>query len=252
MADLLSIHIVVEFRIVVHVIGQPVHQALKLPEQIQVQVFALILAQLLHHLIQPVLRIENGRLIHIIPEAFHSLIQQELVLIAEPVSGLLVEHIRKQSLPRPHCRHKRSSILLLAEIALFKSFLINGIPLFLLHARVNDGHQMNILLLHLLVELLKLRKCLVIQRKILISLHVVNIQIHTVQRNPQLAVFVHHLPHLVLIHIAPPALAVTKRPHGNHKTAPDQMTELLYNILHILSGNHIQIQIPVRRCDLQL
>ena len=208
-------------------------------------------AKLLQHIFQTILGIKNCRLIHIIPESLNSLIQKEFILIAKPVSCFFVQHIRKQSLTRPYSCNKGTSVFFGTEISFLQSLFIDIVSLFLFHTGINDWYQMNILFFHFLIEFCELRKCLIIQCKIFVPFHIINIQINAVQGNSKLTVSFHHFPNLILVHIAPTALTITKCPQRSNIASSHHMTKLLHDIFHICTCNEIHIQIPVGSSDFQ-
>ena len=65
---------------------------------------------------------------------------------------------------------------------------------------------MDALRFHLGGKVCKTREALRIHRKVLVMLHVINIQNHSVQRHIIGTVICHHLADLVLVHVAPAAL----------------------------------------------
>ena len=102
---------------------------------------------------------------------------------------------------------------------------------------------MDALRFHLGGKVCKTREALRIHRKVLVMLHVIDIQNHSVQRHMIGTVICHHLADLVLVHVAPAALGVAKSPFGRNITAPHQLAELVYNIGQALALNDVEIVI---------
>ena len=178
-----SLVIMIEGRIVLRIVGNGGNQLRHLKKAVYVEIHGLALVQLLKHLLQPLFGIENGRLIHVIPEAVNSFIDQNPVFVAKPFSCLIIQHIRKTASSGPHADDEILPVFILAEITVRLALLIDIIAVFLLHPGINDRDQMDILLLHLLYKALKIRKGLPVDRKILVPLHVINIKVNAVQRN---------------------------------------------------------------------
>ena len=98
MADLLPAHCVIELLIILGIRGKAADEVLEVVERIQVQVLVPFshLRDLLQHIREPVLRVENRGLVHVVPEALDPLVQQDLILASEPVPGLFIQHVRKE------------------------------------------------------------------------------------------------------------------------------------------------------------
>ena len=144
---------------------------------------------------------------------------------------------------RPHTGYKGSAILIRTEIAVFHALLVHIISLFDLDSCIDDGDKMDALRFHLGGKVCKTREALRIHRKVLVTLHVINIQNHSVQRHMIGTVICHHLADLVLVHVAPAALGVAKSPFGRNITAPHQLAELVHNIGQALALNDVEIVI---------
>ena len=68
-----SLVIMIEGRIVLRIVGNGGNQLRHLKKAVYVEIHGLTLVQLLKHLLQPLFGVENGRLIHVIPETVDSL-----------------------------------------------------------------------------------------------------------------------------------------------------------------------------------
>ena len=90
MAVLPPLIIMVESRIVLRVVGYARHQIFKRKEGLNVQILRAVLIYFFKDFPKPLLRVKNGRLVHVVPEAVNSLIQQDFVLSPKPPPGLLV------------------------------------------------------------------------------------------------------------------------------------------------------------------
>ena len=90
-----TVHIMVKCFIVFRIVGKTSHKSLEFKETVQIQIFPFIGVDFFHDRLQAVLRIKDGRLIHVVPEALDPLIQKKTVLISKPVPRLGIEHIRE-------------------------------------------------------------------------------------------------------------------------------------------------------------
>lgn len=98
---------------------------------IHIKVHRLIVFHFLKDLFQMLFGIKDRRLIHIIPEAVNSLVDQNPVLIAKPLPCLIIEHIRKAAFPGPYPDNKILSVFVLAEVSVLFSFFVDIIAIFL-------------------------------------------------------------------------------------------------------------------------
>ena len=235
--------VVVEQLIIVFVVGKLCHHAGKSTKAGNIQVLLAVFLNFSKDLFQSFLCVEDSRLVHIIPEALDPLIQQNFILTAKPGAGFRVEHIGEVYPSRPHTGYKGGAILIRAEVAVFHALLVHIISLFDLDSCIDDGDKMDALRFHLGGKVCKTREALRIHRKVLVTLHVINIQNHSVQRHMIGTVICHHLADLVLVHVAPAALGVAKSPFGRNITAPHQLAELVHNIGQALALNDVEIVI---------
>ena len=250
--DLFPVHIVIKYFVIFGIIRQAVYQAVELVVFVHIQILPFESIQFFQNVFQTVFGIEDCRLIHIIPESLHALIQQKLIFISKPFSRFFIQHIREQCFSRPYSCNKRRTVFFLTKVSFFQTFFIHIISFFLFYTGIDDRNKMDMFFFHFFVKCRKIREGLVIQGKVFVSFHIVDIQIYTVQRNVQFSVFFHDLTNFVCTHVTPATLSITKCPFWSNVAAANQMTELSYDIFDILTGNNIHIQIPVRCCDYQL
>ena len=140
----------------------------------------------------------------------------------------------------PHAAYKLGSVLFFTEIAFFHSLLIDLIAFLDLDAGVNNGNQMNILLLHLLYKLREIRELVFIYRKILEPLHVVDIHIHAVQGHLIVPVLPNHPADILRVLIAPPALSVSHGPFRRNIASSYGVAKLLYHLPQVISLQNIK------------
>ena len=242
---------VVEQLIIVFVVGKLFHHTGKGKKAGNIQTLLAVFLNFGKGLFQRFLCIEDGGLVHIVPEALDPLIQQEFIFTAKPSAGFRVEHIGKVYQPRPHPGYKGSAVLIRAEVAVFHALLVHIISLFDFDACVNDGNKADALRFHLGGKIRKMREALRIHRKVFVALHIINVQNHGVQRHLIGAVISHHLADLVFVHIAPAALGVAKSPFGRNITAPHQLAELVHDIGQALALNDVEIVVFLSHRDPQ-
>ena len=197
---------------------------------IHIKVHRLIVFHFLKDLFQMLFGIKDRRLIHIIPEAVNSLVDQNPVLIAKPLPCLIIEHIRKAAFPGPYPDNKILSVFVLAEVSVLFSFFVDIIAIFLFHTTINNRNKMDILFLHFFDKLFKIGEAVPVNREVLIPLHIINVQIDTVDGNVMLFIFRCHFTHFLCRIIAPTTLPITKCPAGCNIASSDQFTEFLHYI----------------------
>ena len=179
---------------------------------VEIQVLALHGGHLVKYFVQALLGVEDGGLVHVVPEAVDAHIQQTLVLQAEPSPGGGVQHVREMGSPGPDSAHEGGAVLFLAEVALLDALLVDGVALFDLDARVDDGDEVDPLLFHVCCQTGQIREFLIRDREVLVPLHVVDVQVDGVQGDAGLPVSRGHLTHIRLVLVAPAALAVAEGP----------------------------------------
>ena len=243
--------VVIEQLVVIFVVGKPGHKILERKKAGNIQVLGAVLVNFGKGLFQRFFRVEDGRLVHIVPEPLNALVQQELVLAAKPGAGFGVEHIREMHPARPHTGHKGGAILIGAEVTVLHALFVYIVPVLNFNTRINDGHKADALGFHLGGKICKMGEALLVHRKVLVALHVVNIQHHGVQRHVVGAVVGHNLAHFVLVHVAPAALGGTKGPFGRDVAAPYQLAELVHNIGRAFTLNDVKIVIFFGHCHPQ-
>ena len=251
MADLLSVYLMIKGFIILLAVGKPHHGLPDLENGRAAVLILHIAADQLPHPVNSLRCVEDGGLVHVIPEALDSLLGKETVLISKPSSRLRIQHIGKMGVSRPYRRHKIAAVLLLAEVSALFALLTDRISLLNLHARVNNGNQSDVLLLHLLHELRKVLKVFFVQSEILITLHIVNIHIDHVKGNLILAVSCGNLPEILLCPVAPPALSVPESKFRRDIASSDDPPELPDNVVSALALDHIQIQVRRLTGDLK-
>ena len=226
-----SFIIMIKRCIVLRIITDASNHSCHFEKGIHVKVHLLIVFHFLKDLFQMLFGIKNCRLIHIIPEAVNSLVDQNPVLIAKPLSCLIIKHIRKAALTGPYSNNKVFPVFILAKVAVRLTFFVDVIAIFLFYTTINNGNEMNVFLPHLFDKLFKISEAVPVNRKVLIPLHIINVQIDTVDRDVMFFIFGCYLTHFLCRVIAPTTLPITKCPAGSNIASSDQFTELVHHIL---------------------
>ena len=248
-ADHFAVHLVIKAGVVFRRIGQ-IEPADGLAKMIDGAVF-MGNRRMIQPLGQPLPGIEDGGLVHVVPEALDAAVGQSLVLAAEPGPGLGVQHVGEVAPPRPDGSLKIGSVGPLAEVALFLALVADRIACFLLDAGVDDGHQPDALLFHLGYKAGKIGEFLRVDGEVLVVVHVVDVHVHHVQGNVGLAVFGHHFFKVGLGLVAVAALAKAKGKFGRDVAAADDGPELLDHIAGAVAGDDVKGQVGPLTGDFQ-
>ena len=200
-------------------------------------------AQFVHALkesLEPLRRIKQRRLVHIIPEALDAAVGQRLVLQAEPLPHLRTQEVRKVSLAGPHRRHKGRAVGFGAEVTVCKALGTDGVCRVDAHTCIDDGHQPDALCLQFGAQGGKVREALFVYGKIRVVLHIIDVHADHIQRQIVLFVLTGHLPHILSGFIAKAALCQTKGPLGRDIAAADELPELAADIVQVAAGDDVE------------
>jgi len=146
---------------------------------------------------------------------------------------------------RPYSRNEITAVFSLAEVVVFYTFLINLVAFFHLDTCINDRDQAKFLVFHFLYKFREIREVFLIDCEVLKILHVVNIHVDHVDRDMILTISFCHRTEIFFCCITPAALSKTKGKLWRNVTASDHMAELFYDVVSILTFNHIDIQICI-------
>ena len=196
----------------------------------EIQIRLIALFQRCQHFLDPLGRIENGRLVHVVPEALNALIDQGLVVSAEPLARLGLEKVRKVHQARPDCPHKVISLGIFTEITSRLTRLIDRITGLNFDAGINNGYQVDMLFGQFLSQAPQIREARGIHGEIPVVLHIVDIEINTVQRDAVFPMASGHRTDICFGGIAPPALAIAESPLGRDVTAANEGAESADNL----------------------
>jgi len=149
----------------------------------------------------------------------------------------------------PNRSNKVLSIFFFAKEIILYPFFIDVISFFNLHSRVNDRDKMYVSISHFLHKCTKIRKSLIADSEVLVSFHIVDVQVHAIDGNIQLIVLVNDFPYLIFIHVAPSALAKSKSPSWRNVALSYYATELFYNLKDALVFNQVNIGIEILKSN---
>ena len=169
--------------------------------------------------------VEEGRLVHVVPEALNAEVGEDMIPLTEPFPDFRAEKIGKVSLSGPDGRHKGGTVLFFAKAVLLQPFPAGGVLRVDPDACVDDGHQPDAVGFQLVRELFQVREEAFIQGKVCIILHVVDVHADHIQRQAVSAVLAGNLPHVGFVLVAPAALGQAERPFGRDVAAADELTE---------------------------
>ena len=243
--DFFAIHIVVKSSVILRIVCNALHLCLHIPRMDPAFCVFCKLSGKFFCFFKSFRGIKDCRLVHIVPEAFNSLFNKETIFVSEPLSGILIQHIREVSISRPHGCNEITSVLSLAEIVVSDAFLVNIVSRFDLDSGIDDWNQTKTLVLHFLYKFRKIREVFFAQCEILKRLHIINIHVDHIDRDVILAISFCNSAEIFLCGVTPAALSETKSKLWRDVAAPDHMTELFYDIISIFALNHVNIQICI-------
>ena len=251
--DLLAVHFVVEAGIVFGAVHQAHRAAHDLAEKFLL-LDVVLFAQSGHGVQkgpEPVRRVEEGRFVHVVPEALDAKVGQNLVPPAEPFPHLWPQEIGKVGLAGPDRRHEGGAVGLFAEVAFFQPLFAGRVGIVDADPRVDDGHQPDALRLQLIGELFQVGETLPVDGEIGVALHVVDVHADHIQRQAVCLVLVGDLPHIFFGLIAPAALRQTERPLRRDVAAPDEGTELFAERVLVPAGEDVQLVVRLLSVEAQ-
>ncbi len=245
MAHPALICVVIKAPVVVH----RIFQAFDFHAQLEIRHFVFLVGKELFQFsvepVDPVPGIEQGRLVHVVPERVDPVFCQCFIFHAEPVPCLVIEKIGHHGIAWPYGADKIGRMVFqLAEIVVLLSFFIHTIAILHFDARIDDRHKMHFMFFHPVNKFLKIRfELLFVQGKVLVVLHVVNVHVQKIERNAVAFERFHHSLEVLLRFVSPAALSVAERELRRHIALSDRMTELAGNVEHILPFKVIQFQV---------
>ena len=163
---------------------------------------------------------------------------------AEPGARLGREEIGQSGIARPHADDEGLSVLILAEIPPFAPLFVHGIPVLRLDGGVDDGDQADTARLHLPHEGGKIGKALAVDRKVLVILHVIDIQNDHIDGKTAFPVLVGDLADVRLVHVSPAGLREAEGEFGRDIAAPDHLAEGADHVEDALPFDDVQPEIP--------
>src|SRR5687768_6624571 len=168
--------------------------------------------------------------------------------VAPPAARVGQGVINKHTLARPHARHKEVSIAATLEVVLLESLFENEItfgvtrgPRLVLHTRIDDRHEFDSLLRELVSERFGIRKTLLIESEHAIAAHVIDVEMHHVERQIAFAILAHDfLNHRVRV-VAPATLLITERPQRRQGHVTSQVGVTAENLFDRWSMKEVVI-----------
>ena len=151
---------------------------------------------------------------------------------------------------RPDCRHEVASVFPLAEPTVFHPFFVDVVSVLDLYACVDDRDEADMLVFHFPDKCRKIFE-LIIQGKVFVGIHVINVHIDHIQRNVILAVALCDLFKIFLCLVAPAALTVAECEFRRDIAVADHAAELFYDIVRRVPVDDVQCKVCVRAGDFQ-
>ena len=185
---------------------------------------------------------EAGRFVHVRPDPAHARSGQVTHLLGPPRLHVRAREIREHRRVGPHLAHQHVPAPGAHQVVALQGFLVGGVPGLGLHARVHDGHDLNALLAHLLKKSCRVGKAGAVPGEHLVALHVIDVEVHRVERQAPAAKAVYHVAHVVGVLVAPARLGRPQRPQRRQGVASGQAGITFNHVRRCRPGDHVQIQ----------
>ena len=243
--DFFAIHIVVKSSIILRIVCNALHLCLHSPRMDPAFCIFCKLSGKFFCFFESFRGIKDCRLVHIVPEAFNSLLNKETIFVSEPFSGIFIQHIREMGISRPYGCNEITSVFSLTEIVVLDTFFVNIVSRLNLDTGIDDRDQSKILVFHFLYEFRKILEVFFAQCEVLERLHVIDIHVDHIDRDVILTISSGNGTEIFFCGVAPTALSETESKLRRDVAASDHMTELFYDIISIFAFDHIDIQVRI-------
>ena len=161
----------------------------------------------------------------------------------EPVLHFGFKKVGKMNSSRPHSGNQSFSIFFFYKIILFTTLFIGFVPLFHFYAGINDGYQMDMAFPHFFHKVGKMREAFGIYGKILIALHIINIEVDGVERYRGILIARKNRANVFFGFVTPSTLPETECPFRRNIALPCNSSELSDNIIGGICSEAINIRI---------
>ena len=249
MANLFAVNCMVNAWIILGTVWKTCECILEFKEFWKVKVLSFKRSRLIKCFVKSFYRIENCRLVHIVPEAVNSHICENFIFWAEPLSYIRTEKIGKANDTGPYTAFKIRAILVFAEVSVLSALFIDIVAVLFFYACVNNRNEVDSFFPFLWNIVLEIRKFFIINSKVLVTLHIVDVEIYAVKRNFCLVVTVNNSVNSFGIVIAPTALLIAECPKRRNIACTDWFSELFYDFNRLCAVNVINIKIRAVNCD---
>ena len=221
---------------------QPVEKVLEV-RRVPLRLVRVAVVQVGLRALGPVLRGEDGRLVHIVPEALQAPVGVELILVSEPLPDLLPQKVGEVGHAGPHLRPVAGPLMVQAEVPLLHALVVHRIARLDLDPGIHDGHQAEAPLLHPGGIPRQVGEPPLVDGEVDVAVHVVDVHADVVQRDARLPVLVRHTADVPLRLVAPAALAVAEGPEGREEAPSNDSQELPRCVISGFSLHEVQPQV---------
>ena len=163
--------------------------------------------------------------------------------MSEPVLHFGLKKVGKMNSSRPHSGNQSFSIFFFYKIILFATLFIGFVALFHFYAGINDGHQMDMAFPHFFHKVGKMREAFGIYGKILIALHIINIEVDGVERYRGILIARKNRANVFFAFVTPSTLPETEGPFRRNIALPCNSSELSDNFIGRICSEAINIRI---------
>ena len=148
-----------------------------------------------------------------------------------------------------HADDKILAVFILAEVTLLVTLVIYLIAFLDLDRRVDDGNKADAAGFEIIAELFEIREPFGADGKVFEPIHIVDVEVDHVDRDPCLLIAVGAAADILLGHVSPAALTVAERPLRGHIAFADQRAEFSDDGFERIAGDDVQLQREALRRD---
>ncbi len=192
-------------------------------------------------------RHEHRRLVHVAPHARHSRVHQPRMQGTPPLPRRGVREIRERTQPRPHDVPVLGAVPRQAEEPAVSPLAIHRVRLVDFHARIRDHHHAEPLRAQFGNQPGRVREAFAVPREHPVAVHVVDVEVEHVARDPASPELGCQGPDLVSIHVGPSRLLIPQRPQRRHRHPARQSRVALEHVGRRRARQHVDREVVARR-----
>src|SRR5579885_334831 len=165
---------------------------------------------------------EDSRLVHIVPDATHTRVDEGLLHVTPPLAHLWPSVIGKDCVIRPDVAVEDCAVSAVNKHVFFHAFPVDLVIGIGLHARVDNGYNLETGACQISGHGAWIAEALWIPGEDAVAVHVVDVQVNGIARDVTYTKLCCHLTHFRFCGVAPTALMIAERPAGRKRHGAQQ------------------------------